>query len=211
MTLDEILRSAGRRTTLPCGATVFREGQTCEHLPWLERGRVRILRTAASGREGALYSVAAGDLCAFATACTLHDLPYPGLAVVAEDVDAFLVPAAVFRQLVASNEAVRTAALASLARGLVGLVGLFEATVFRAADERLAAYLLEQARTSHAGNGPMALEATHDWIAADLWTAREVVSRLLKRFEREGLVTTERGRVVLGDRTALERRAGRNP
>jgi len=200
-----LLTCEGIRKKLRSGATVLESGEACRHLVWLARGRIRVLRMSASGREGTLYLLGPEEVCPVTACSVLLDRPSPVRAVVEQDGEAWLVATSTFKRLFASEASVREHVIAAVSTRLVALVELLDTAVFCPLDARLSTYLLERF-TATAGSAPAArLRTTHDRIAADLWTSREVVSRLLKQFEQEGFLHTERGRIVLRDVAALKK------
>ncbi len=209
MGLDDILVPVGSRMSLARGTAVLRVGEGCGRLPWLERGAVRVFRRSLSGREATLYQVGPREICVLAACCALWGLRSPAEATAEGAVDGWRVPAAELRRLFATQPQFREAVLAALRQRLFALIELVEESVFRPVEARLASYLLGRARLRPSAEPPVHVEITHERLAADLWTSREVISRRLERFEREGVVRTERGRIFLRDAAVLERRAAR--
>jgi CRP/FNR family transcriptional regulator len=124
------------------------------------------------------------------------------MAVAEEDSEAIVTPASTFRRWIAEHEPLRTFVFQMFSTRLAEVMSLVEEVAFRRMDQRLAHRLLE---LFHAGAGPRAhVPVTHAELAADLGTAREVVSRLLKEFERLGAIGLSRGRILLRDRERLQ-------
>ncbi|HEY5790255.1 MAG TPA: Crp/Fnr family transcriptional regulator [Gammaproteobacteria bacterium] len=195
------LASAARPVTLPPATTVFHDGAACSSYLLVLDGSVRVQKTSSSGREITLYRVAEGQTCILTTTCLLADERYPAEGVTETEVRAIVLPNALFQQLLASSAEFRRFVFAVYARRVSDLIMLVEAVAFGRMDLRLAAHLL--AHASPAGS----LHATHQELAAELGTAREVISRLLKDFEQRALVRLHRGRIELCDRDGLQQLA----
>lgn len=189
-----LLARHGRRITAPAGACLFHVGEPCTHFVLVLAGTVRVQYVDEAGNEIVLYRVRAGETCILTTSCLLGDRCYPAEGFVETPLEAVLVPLAVFRRALAS-EAVRNYVFAAMSRRLVDLMLRIDELAFRRMDRRLAHYLLGQGKV---------VAATHQEIAVELGTAREVVSRLLKDFERRGWVSLGRGRIEVRERAALE-------
>jgi CRP/FNR family transcriptional regulator len=198
----EAERAARRVGGLPvrfhAGDTIFRPGDSARGWIVVESGRVRVGLTADTGREVVLYRLTAGDSCLLTTSALLRQEAMLAEAVAETEVSARLVPVAAFERLLAEDAAFRRAVLRNYAERVGELVVVIQDVLFHALPERLARLIIAGARDG-------ALEATHQAIAADLGSAREVVTRTLSRFEREGLIRVERGRIVVVDADRLAR------
>jgi CRP/FNR family transcriptional regulator len=179
---------------LRAGEYFLREGDTCAHFAVLATGRMRVFKLGENGHEITLYHVAAGEVCPLNVACILSDSTVPAMARVEEDVEAIVVPAATFRRWIAQHESLRTFVFRMFAGRLTEVMSLVEEVAFRRMDQRLARRLAELFEREGAG---ASIETTHAELAADLGTAREVVSRLLKDFERLGAIQLSRGRILV--------------
>lgn len=199
----EIARTA-RTTRLRRGATVFRPGDVPVHWFLILSGRVRVSLVADTGREIVLYRVGPGETCVLTTSNLLAGAVQSAEAVVEEDAEAALLEAATFRRLLGESAAFRDGALAAYASRMADLVHVLEDTVFHALPQRLARAIL--ARSAAEGDG--IARATHQDLAAELGTAREVVTRTLAAFARDGLVALARGEIAVRDRTRLVALAG---
>jgi len=189
------------------GEYFLREGDTCAHFAVLVSGKMRVFKLGESGQEITLYHVGAGEACPLNVSCILSDRPVPAMARVEEDVEAVVVPAAAFRQWIAEYEPLRKVVFLMFSSRLTEVMSLVEEVAFRRMDQRLARRLMELL-VDEPSDG--SVETTHAEIAADLGTAREVVSRLLKEFERLGAIGLSRGRILLRDRALLSDLADRS-
>jgi CRP/FNR family transcriptional regulator len=185
---------------LEAGEYFLREGDTCAHFAVLVSGKMRVFKLGESGQEITLYHVGPGEACPLNVSCILSDRPVPAMARVEEHVEAVVLPAATFRELIADHEPLRRFVFQMFSSRLTEVMSLVEEVAFRRMDQRLARRLAELLLDERSGGS---VETTHADIAADLGTAREVVSRLLKEFERLGAINLARGRIVLRDRSVL--------
>jgi len=196
-------RVGGQAARFRAGEAIFRPGDPARGWIVVESGCVRVSLTADTGREVVLYRLSAGDSCLLTTSALLRQEAMLAEAIAETDVAARLVPAAAFERLLAEDAAFRRAVLRNYAERVGELVVVIHDVLFHALPERLARHLL-----AHARDG--AIEATHQAIAGELGSAREVVTRTLARFERQGLVRIERARIVILDAGRLAR-AGAAP
>lgn len=185
-----------RRVTVDAGEVVFREGEACRHYLMVLAGSVRVQMVSEQGREIVLYRVGEGETCVLTTACLMGGNPYNAQGVVESQVTALMLPAHAFRDLVADSAGFREFVFSAYGTRLSDLLLLVSEVAFRRVDARLAAFLLERA-------GGEGLVITHQGLAVELGTAREVVSRQLKEFERRGWVRMSRGRVAVVEAEGL--------
>lgn len=198
---DEDLRARITTARLPKGATAFVEGEPCRHVAFVLDGSIRVFKSNPDGRELTLYHVTAGDSCVLMWASVLADARYGAQAVAAADTDVLLVPVPVFQSWMQRYEAVRRFVYEAFAQRLAAVMLLVDEVLFRHVDQRLASLLLQRT-----GDEQPVLEATHEQLALELGTAREVVSRILKSFEEDGAVRLFRGRIQVTDRDLLARK-----
>lgn len=182
---------------LPAGQRVFEPGAVCQNYLLVARGHVRVQLLTSSGREVVLYHVGPGDACVLTTSCLLGAARYPAEGISASEVTAFALSAADFHHGLDTSTVFRRFVFGNLGRRLSDVIARMEQVVFAPIDARLAGCLLQAAGI----DGRIA--ATHHELAVELGTAREVVSRHLKRFEEQGWVRLGRGRIELLDRAAL--------
>ncbi len=195
-----LARAQGQSVRFKAGDRLFAPGDWPGSWVAIERGRVRVSLLAPSGREVTLYRIGAGESCLLTTSSLIGDEPLPAEGFAETDVEARIVPKATFERLVAEDPDFRRDVLRNYANRVADLVVTMQDVLFRAIPERLARALLARERDG-------VVDATHQEIASELGSAREVVTRMAKRFEREGLIAIERGRIVIRDREALRRMA----
>ncbi len=195
------LEAQARVARMPAGATLFRPGDLCENYLVVLKGAARITLTSESGREILLYRVEPGQSCVLTTAALMSESDYDAEGVTETDVEAMIIPAPVFAELLGSSPVFRRFVFSSFAVRLQDLIGLVGEVAFSRLDRRLAAFLLRRGGES----GEVAM--THQEIAAEVGSTREAVSRLLKSFERDGHVKLRRGAVEVTDMAGLSRLA----
>ncbi len=196
--LGEIAEQS-RQIELPPETTVFRQGDRCENYLLVLQGSVKVFSRAENGREILLYRVRDGESCTLTTACLFGDNPYPAEGVSETEVSALAIPRPVFNRGLAGSENFRRMIFDQYARRLSEVITLVEALSFGRIDIRLARLLLQLGARSHT------LETTHQSLAIELGSVREVISRQLKDFEHRGLVSLQRGRITLKDIGGLRR------
>lgn len=192
---------AARANRIACaeGHRLFGPGDNPEIFLIPLRGAIRVEHMGPTGRSVVLYRVAPGESCVMTTSCLLSGTPYAAYGYAEGDVDALALPATVFRALVEQEPAFRDLALSVFAQRIIELVEVIDELLLHRVDLRLAAWLAQ--REPDRGD----IAATHQAIASELGTAREVVSRILKEFERRGLLALTRGRIRVLDRPGLKR------
>lgn len=183
------LVSASRVVHLPAGTRIFGPGQAPDAFLLLIRGTVRVQQVSDSGREIVLYRVSAGESCALTTACLMGYDDYLAEAISETEVDAVAVPRATFDDLIARSPDFRRFVFTAFSRRVTDLFRIIDEVAFARVDVRLAQRLLERA------NGKGHIDLTHQQLASELGTAREVVSRQLNEFQRRGWISTSRGAV----------------
>ncbi|MDJ0630165.1 MAG: Crp/Fnr family transcriptional regulator [Rhodobacter sp.] len=194
----ERLRKSSSLIAFPKGAVVFGQGRSPESLLLLLEGTVRVQQLSEGGREIVLYRVHGGESCIMTTACLLTHEDYSAEGIAETDVQAVSIPRRVFDDLVASSKTFREFVFSAYSQRIIDLFVVIEEVAFRRMDIRLAQKLLDL------GKDDGAVAATHQQLAAELGTAREVVSRQLAEFQRRGWVRLSRGKVELSDRAAIK-------
>jgi CRP/FNR family transcriptional regulator len=178
----------------PPGRRLFDDGDACTHLPLLIAGSVRVSKRGPDGDEILLYHLRAGDTCALSTAALLGEAPYAATGTVETNVVLGAVPRAVFLTWVLESPPFRTFVFHTLSRRMSELMALVDDLAFRGVAQRLAARLLQH---------PHPVEATHQTLADEVGTRREVVSRILETFQHSGWIRLGRKRIEILDKRAL--------
>ena len=192
----EILSKTARIVEAPIGTIGYREGGTCGAYVMRLAGQSRVYKMSTSGREILLYRVHAGETCVITTTCLLGNSNYPASTIVEEPIRDVIIPSAAFNQLMIDSKVFRTFVMTNYGALISDLIVLLDEVAFHSLDARLAKLLLD--------TGSATISRTHQLMADELGTAREVVSRQLKRFEQKGWVQLGRGHVEISNRTKLE-------
>lgn len=193
----EILRRKSQVMTVPRGTVIFGPGTTPQNLLLLLDGSVRVQQVSENGREIVLYRVLAGESCVMTTTCLLAYEDYSAEGVAETDVQAVAIPRDVFDDLISKSVNFRTFIFTAYSKRITDLFLVIEEIAFRRLDIRLAQKLLELAR------GQSHIKTTHQQLAAELGTAREVVSRQLQEFHRRGWVAQARGDIEILDASSI--------
>jgi CRP/FNR family transcriptional regulator len=187
----QFLEAAASLVTLPAGAVTFTPGEHCEMYVLVIAGCVRVHMLSETGREIVLYRVEGGETCILTTACLLAGMNYAAEAIAETDVRVALLPGAAFRELMARSAVFRDFVFQAFGARIADLLLVVEEVAFRRVDVRLARLLLERQ------DAAATVRLSHNDLAVELGTAREVVSRQLKDFERRGWVSLHRGSIDL--------------
>lgn len=190
---------------VPEGTVIFGPGKSPDNLLLLLEGRVRVQQVSEAGREIVLYRVEAGESCVLTTACLLAYENYSAEGVAETNIRAAAIPRRVFDDLISRSVAFRNFIFTAYSKRITDLFLVIEEIAFQRLDIRLAQKLIDLAR----GTGQ--IKSTHQQLAAELGTAREVVSRQLGEFQRRGWVGQSRGAIDLLDPAAVEQLASLNP
>lgn len=193
------LEDAARLRRFAAGERVFGPGEKPRGMLFLLSGAVRVHQTSPGGREIVLYRVAAGESCVMTAACLFAEQSYHAEGVAETDVVAAEAPRATFEALLADSPEFRDFVFAAYSHRMIELFRVVEDVVFGRMDLRIAERLCQLADEEGVAR------VTHQDLAAELGTAREVVSRQLAEFQRRGWIEQGRGRVRLSDRAALAR------
>lgn len=193
--LDGVLVQA-MPLSLPAGAVVFDESQACQGFPLILSGSLRVVKSSPNGRELQLYRVLPGESCILTSSCLLGNSRYQARGVTEQPLEMVLLPAPLFHQLLGKHDAFREYVFHLFSDRLTDLMHLVSAVAFQKLDQRLAALLIAK---------PSPLHTTHQALADELGSAREMVSRLLKGFAEQGWVKLAREQIEVTDAKALER------
>ena len=200
----QIVRSlidTSKVVSLPAGTRIFGPGQAPEAYLLLIKGTVRVQQVSDSGREIVLYRVSAGESCALTTACLMGYEEYQAEGIAETDIEAVAISRATFDNLIARSPEFRRFVFTAFSTRITDLFRIIEEVAFSRIDVRLAQKLLDLANSS----GHMDL--TQQQLAAELGTAREVISRQLNEFQRRGWISISRGAIDISGRNDLSQLA----
>ena len=203
--LQQQIAAQATRKTLQAGEFFFREGDVCSVFAMLGSGSLRVFKIGESGREITLYRVTSGQTCLGNMVSSFLKIGSPAFAVAEEAIEAAIIPSRHFRAWMSNNPVMQRYVFETMASRLLDVMTLIEEVAFRRMDKRLAGFLLHKFEESPSSRDLISM--THEEIAAELGTAREVVSRLLKDFEKGGVIATGRERIEPIDKSLLSKLA----
>lgn len=191
------IMAQGKEVVLPANTTVFRQGDACGNFLYVLEGSVKVYTRAENGREIVLYRVHSGQSCTLTTACLFSHNRYPAEGTTETEVKALVIPIKLFDEGLQHSIDFRNMVFDTYSQRLAEVITLVEELSFGRIDVRLAKRLCK------AGADNL-ITATHQELATELGSAREVISRQLKEFENRGWVRLARGKVEILDRKPLE-------
>jgi CRP/FNR family transcriptional regulator, anaerobic regulatory protein len=197
-TLTRIVERSQHRKAA-AGTILFDARTPCAGFPLVLAGTIKVLQRYPNGRELPLYRVKPGESCLLSGGCLLGHDRYPATGIAESDVELLVIGPDDFEALVASDPGFRRHVFGLFGERLATLMALVEAIAYQKLDQRLAALLLRKGE---------AVRATHQSLADELGSVREIVSRLLRSFEDKGWVDVARERIRIVDREALAALAG---
>jgi CRP/FNR family transcriptional regulator, anaerobic regulatory protein len=186
---------------IPAGQDVFLEGDRVDAIALLISGVVRVYKIGETGREITLYRFGNGESCILTANAIMSQKTFPAIATVEKEAEAVMIPADIFREWVKRYDPWREFVFDLLSERLSTVMAVVEEVVFQRMDRRVAFWLLNQSRSL------APIRTTHQEIAAELGSSREVISRILEDFSQKGWVEVGRGTVEILDKDGLESRA----
>ena len=178
---------------IPSGRVIFSEGDEVNGIALLISGAVRVYKESQTGREITLYRFGEGESCVITANAILHQQDFPATARVEQDAEAVMVPANTFSDWVRRYEPWREFVFALVSQRLYRVMEIVEEIAFQRMDRRVAAFLVERSQRQNP------IPVTHQEIANEIGSSREVISRLLEDFSKRGLVSLTRGEVKVVD------------
>ena len=191
----------GKLAQIPANQFLCLEGDKCSGIPLVLEGRVRVYKLGESGREITLYRVEPGESCILTASCIMSGVEFPAFVATETKVEAIVIPPAILHRWVNQYEVWSEFLWGMLASRFSEVLSLVEEVAFQRVDKRTAEYLLQSA----GADGK--IKKTHQDIAADIGSSREVISRILKEFEHKGLITLARGEIHAENLGELRRAA----
>ena len=203
LTRDQQLRlsAAAALRTIAQGTLIRAGSDDCLGLLLVTSGQLRAYINSEDGREITVYRLLERDMCLFSASCIMRGIQFDIYISAEKDTRAWLIPADVYRSLMDSSAAVANYTNEVMAGRFSEVMWLLQQILWKSFDRRLATFLIEEAQDADE------LQVTHEKIALHLGTAREVVTRMLKYFQDEGLVQLGRGRIRICDPDRLRRLA----
>jgi len=199
--LDELLNRMNI-AQYPKGTVLLEEGHTCQDIAFVLDGSIRVYKLSSDGKEVTLYRIGRGDTCVLIVSCLMGNNEYPAVAEVEEPVTLMTLPASYFKELFHNSPSWQEFVFRSISQRLTDVMMVVEQIAFKSMDKRLASFLYEKL---DAADTKLVIEVTHEDIALELGTAREVVSRVLKDFEKKAIVELSRGKIYVKDKQSLKK------
>ena len=197
---QERLSSLAIRRTVPQGSIVHRGGMDCLGLLVIRSGQLRAYISSEEGREITIYRLFERDICLFSASCIMQNIQFD-ITISAEKETVFwVIPPSFYKELMAREVEVANYTNDIMASRFTELMWLVEQIMWKSFDKRLAKFLLDE---YYIEGEPEQLRITHEIIAGHMGTAREVVTRMLKYFQTEGMVRLTRGAIEIVDEVRL--------
>ena len=195
----QVIYESGQIIDLPVGQMLMQQNQQCQFIPLVLSGQLRVFTLSDNGREMTLFRTGPGDTCLLSIACQIKHQDFPALAQIENEATLFMVPIPIYHQVLAEHPAWKDYIILTLFGHLTSTMLTLEAVAFNRTDRRLAEWLIR-----HQPSRGRTIRCTHEAIAIELGTAREVVSRLLGDLKNQGAVALGRGRIEILQPSVLQ-------
>ena len=199
MQQSHILESA-RFRTVKKGTVLHNDSTECTGLLLIKSGQLRACIFSDEGREITIYRLFDRDMCLFSASCMLHSIQFDVTIEAEKDTELWVIPSEVYQSVMKESACVANYTNELMASRFSEVMWLMEQVMWKSLDKRVADFLLEEA----AIEGTSELKLTHETIANHLGTHREVITRMLRYFQSEGMVKLSRGAVAILDERKLE-------
>ena len=196
---QERMKDVSHPLQVKAGTVVHNGSMDCLGLLLIRSGQLRVYTLSGEGREITLYRLFEHDICLFSASCVMPSVQFEVIVEAEKDCDLWVLPSCLFKNFMEESAAVANYASQLISSRFSEVMWLMEQIMWRSFDKRLAAFLLEESNLEDTD----VLRITHEKIANHMGTAREVVTRMLRYFQNEGLVKLARGTVELTDRKGL--------
>ncbi|SHH48459.1 CRP/FNR family transcriptional regulator, anaerobic regulatory protein [Anaerosphaera aminiphila DSM 21120] len=198
---QEILNSSISEKTFKKSTRLYSGDKECLGLILVRSGTIRAFIVSDSGREITLYRLLQGDICLFSAACIMNSIQFKINLEMEEDVETYILKPTPYEQLVAKSTLISNYTNEIMSSRFSEVMWTLEQILFKSMDSRIAQFLLEQSAMQDTDT----LTLTHEQVAKNLGSAREVVTRLLKYFQEEKYVKLTRGKIELLNKRALNK------
>ena len=200
---QERLTNSVETMTVKAGTVVHNGSLDCLGLLLIQKGQLRVYTLSSEGREVTLYRLFEHDICLFSASCIMPDIQFDVIVETEKDSELLVIPWCLFTELMEQSAPVANYANQLISSRFSDVMWLMEQIMWKSFDKRLAGFLLEESTLE---DSPC-LKMTHERIANHLGTAREVVTRMLRYFQSEGMVRLSRGEILITDAEALKKLA----
>ena len=195
------LEETAQSQTMEKGTVLQRSSGECMGLLLVEAGQLRAFLLSDEGREITLYRLFERDICLFTASCMLQSIQFDITIEAEKDTRLLVIPAKVVREIMEESAPLSNMINEVMASRFSEVMWLIEQILWKSQDRRLAEFLLAESNLEESDT----LTMTHEQISRPLGTAREVVTRMLRYVQREGLVELQRGKILLKDRKGLQK------
>ena len=199
-TFKTVFLNAIQYAKLPANSIICNQSAQCSQLGLLVSGRVRVYKLSESGKEITLYRIKPGESCVLTASCILSDINFPAFAVTEVETEALMVPTSFVNKRIAENTIWQKFIFSLVAKRLADVIEVIEEVAFKKLDSRIAKQLLYMGASNQ-----NTIQITHQQLAGELGTSREVISRILKDFEHQGIIDVLRGKISILDRTKIKK------
>ena len=182
------------------GTVVHNGSMDCLGLLLIQSGQLRVYTLSSEGREITLYRLFDHDICLFSASCVMPNIQFEVIIEAEKDAEMWVLPSCLFKDLMEESAVVANYANQLISSRFSEVMWLMEQIMWKSFDKRLASFLMEESVLEDSTS----LKITHEKIANHMGTAREVVTRMLRYFQSEGMVKLTRGTVEIVDEAALE-------
>lgn len=197
---QQLMISSSREVTFAKGESVHRPDDKCLGVIYLQSGQLRTYMLSDDGREVTLYRLYKDDVCILSASCVLDAISFDVYVDAEEDTRAVIISAQVFQKIKSENVYLENFAYKLATVRFSDVMWAMQQILFMGADKRLAIFLNDES----AKTGSDTLTLTHEQIARYMGSAREVVTRMLRYFQREGIVEVKRGQIKILDKRKLK-------
>ncbi len=187
----KLLRESLIRRDIPQGQILMGDNTRCNGIPMVVKGLLRLFRISEKGREMTLYRIAEGEICLLAAVCAMGDTEYHFSIEAEKDSVIANIPPDTFKELLYRSDSFRTYVFNAMAQKLILSIETIEMLIFNSIEERIMTYL------QHHANAQGVVSVTHEKMAVELGSSREVITRQLKTMSEKGLIEMKRGQIVL--------------
>ena len=195
------IREVSHPLQVKAGTVVHNGSMDCLGLLLIRSGQLRVYTLSSEGREITLYRLFEMDICLFSASCVMPSVQFEVIIEAEKDCDLWVIPSCLFKNFMEESAVVANYTSQLISSRFSEVMWLMEQIMWKSFDKRLAGFLVEESRIEETDS----LKITHEKIAAHLGTAREVVTRMLRYFQSDGMVKLTRGTVELTNKKALEK------
>jgi CRP/FNR family transcriptional regulator len=187
--------------SIPKGRIIAGANNDCTGLFLIKSGQLRAYILSDEGREITIYRLFERDMCLFSASCMMRSIQFQITIETEKDSEIWVIPVDTYQKLMEESAAVANYTTEVMSTRFTDVMWLIEQVMWKSLDKRLAQFLLEESAIEETAT----LNITHEVIANHLGTHREVITRMLKYFQNENIVTLSRGVVTINDSNALEK------